>query len=209
MTRCRNQKAQPSARNAILVAGVAACATVATIFPAIAQSQDSVLVDVGACIELETREEQLECYESRVSDELRERRVESGAEETETATAADTATIESSREPAPPPRTETARPERDEPPASDNRREVAAAEPEESPSAAEDEIVATVTSLRELAPNTFIIYLDNDQVWKQNRPKQYRLSVGAEVRLRPTQWGTSYRLTDPNLASFIQVERIR
>lgn len=178
-----------------------------------AQTQDRVLVDVAACLELKTREAQLECYESQVSDELRQRRVESGVEEPETVSSADAATTraEPAREASASSLTETDRSERDEPSASDNNRtrEVAAGRPETDTNETEDEIVATVTSLRELEPNTFMIYLDNDQVWRQNRPKTYPLRVGAEVRLRPTRWGTSYRLTDPNLASFIQVERVR
>jgi hypothetical protein len=71
------------------------------------------------------------------------------------------------------------------------------------------EIFATITALRELAPNTYAITLDNGQIWQMNAPRRYPLRVGLDVRLYSTRWGTSYRLTAPEHGSFVQVERRR
>ncbi len=71
------------------------------------------------------------------------------------------------------------------------------------------EVIATVAELRETLPNSYLITLDNGQVWRQNRPKWYPLQPGYKVRLYPSRWGSSYRLAADKLNSFIQVERVR
>lgn len=74
---------------------------------------------------------------------------------------------------------------------------------------AQPEIVATVAALRETVPNSYLITLDNGQVWRQTVPMPYRLREGLEVRLYPSRWGDSYRLTNEQLRGYIQVERVR
>jgi len=74
---------------------------------------------------------------------------------------------------------------------------------------ANPEIFATVAELRETVPNSYLITLDNGQVWRQTVPMAYGLREGAEVHLYPSRWGDSYRLTDEDLRGYIQVERVR
>lgn len=158
-----------------------------------AQPPDSVNVDVAACQALETRQAQIECYGERVEATLRTLDTESSAQAQTQA-----------RAPAAP------SDERDRPSQSAPQHEQAAAdENEHASSEPAENVVAKVVRLREIEPNAYLIYLDNDQIWRQNRPRRYALQVGAEVRLKPTRWGTSYRLTDPSLGGFIQVERIQ
>jgi hypothetical protein len=143
--------------------------------------------------DLKTRAEQVECYEDRVGEVLGARdNVQRGAKD-EPATPS-----EAAGEAA------VAATASDEP-----REEPVAAAASDEPDDAAGEIIAIVTDVRELEPNAYLIHLDNDQVWRQNRPKRYLLRVGAEVHLKPTHWGPSYRLTVPDQRSFIQVERVR
>jgi len=167
-------------RLSITAAGLGACLLIAA--PSGAQAPESANVDIADCLELESRERQLECVEERFEEALETR--EAAAEAAREAEAAAAAA------------------------ASEASRQAAAGLPGGG-SDEPDEIVATITSFREVEPNEFLISLDNGQVWRQNRPRRYLLRVGAEVRLRSTHFGPSYRLTDPEVGSFIQVERVR
>jgi hypothetical protein len=174
-----------------------------------AQPAESVAVDVGACLELETREAQVACYGELVADELDTRNAEPEAEAEAQLEAQASATdpIAASTSPS-----SEVEPERDLSRA--ERRAARRAEREQSREAERsdqqgDAVTATVTALRELEPNHWLITLDNDQVWRQNRAQRYLLEVGSEVTLRSSTWGPSYRLSDPNLGGFIQVERVR
>lgn len=193
---------------AIIGAALAGSASVATI--SYAQPSESLTVDVGACLDLPTREEQLQCYENRVADELRTRESDTSSNEpavpvsdnraAPSQTSSNARRVEA-REVAEPLRAEPAQAtlaEREGPP----RAEPVAV-------GADGEIVAQITSVRKVGPDTYEIQLDNGQIWRQNRPKRYLLLEGAEVRLNPTHWGSSYRLTDPNVGGFIQVGRVR
>jgi hypothetical protein len=104
--------------------------------------------------------------------------------------------VQSSRtNPAAPGATSTAPP----PPSSDAGR----GEPE-----APADIQATVAELRETVPNSYLITLDNGQVWRQTVPKYYPIQAGHPVRIYYSRW-RSYRLTNETLKGFIQVERVR
>ena len=70
------------------------------------------------------------------------------------------------------------------------------------------DIEARVAELRETVPNSYVITLDNGQVWRQTVPKAYGLRPGDEVRIYYSKWRT-YRLTNERLRSFIQIERVR
>ena len=202
------------------------------------QTTESLIVDVGACVNIQAREQRLECYENRVNEMLRVREFERGASQDANASASRA----------------SARAEAEaEAEAESNRQrnaEVAAAAASEQRSAAEEqvaqdremsraeqralrraeraradaqaaadaaaalaaapvEVTATVTELREVEPNMLMITLDNGEVWRQNRALRYPMKVGAVVTLRPSSWGPSYRLTDPAIGGFIQVEQRR
>lgn len=193
-----------------------------------AQTSDTVLVDVGSCVDLESREAQLECLEILLDDELSAPDAGRAGDESasssvnpDAASAASTATEPEAGLPwrdevrtADLPRESIESTEDTAPAAPLTRSERRAARDREreqrnQESAAVPEITATVTELRELEPNHWLITLDNDQVWRQNRARRYMLEVGDEVTLRSSSWGPSYRLTDPDRGGFIQVERVR
>ncbi len=156
-----------------------------------AQNSDALNVDLAQCVALESEEARFACYQERVDAALAHEEdpvaveSESGAERPRPAPAAQPAA-----EPAP---------------------AAAAATRANQPAVEQEpeEIFGTITALRERTPNTWVITLDNGQVWHMNRPKRYPLRVGQDVRLYQTGWGSSYRLTAPEHGSFVQVERIR
>jgi hypothetical protein len=71
------------------------------------------------------------------------------------------------------------------------------------------EIFGTITALRELSPDMWVITLDNGQVWQMNQSKPYPLRVGLEARVYETRWGNAYRLSVPEHGGFVQVRRAR
>lgn len=70
------------------------------------------------------------------------------------------------------------------------------------------DIEARIAEIRETVPNSYVITLDNGQVWRQTVPKAYPLQPGHAVRIYYSRW-RSYRLTNETLKGFIQVERAR
>ncbi len=72
------------------------------------------------------------------------------------------------------------------------------------------ELVDSVSGIKLVQHNTLEITLGSGQVWRQMINRRYPLKVGDEVRLRPTGFGTSFRLSAARLdgSGFIQVERI-
>ena len=181
-------------------------------------ASDRVVVDVEDCVRLDTRDEQLACYAERVNEVVRAR------EGNDTSTAAERPAVDAAT-PEPPSSRASSRAERREAIEVERRRQDAAAKAAAAEEAAQlaaqaaaavddpshiaGEIVASIIALRQVEPDTYLITLDNDQIWRQNQPKRYTLRVGAEVRLRPTEWGPSYRLTDPRVGGFISVKRLR
>jgi hypothetical protein len=153
-----------------------------------AQEADSVTVDVGQCTKLESPEERFACYEARVETELRER--------DSAARAGDSRSPGSAESPA----------QATEPPAqaADASNQSAAARAEEPV-----EIVGVIASLRETVPNSYIITLEDGQVWRQTYPERYPLRAGQRVTLSPTRWGESYRLEGDGLNGYIQVAKVR
>lgn len=77
------------------------------------------------------------------------------------------------------------------------------------PAAAEGEYRATIVAIRERLPSSYVITLDNGQIWEQVEPKRYPLRPGLEVRLYPTQWGPRYRLSGVGTGGHIQVRRVQ
>ena len=167
------------------------------------QPSDNVTIDVSDCVALEKPGERLDCFERQLE---AERQRAAAASRSPPAPAASAPAVPTSPAPAPvaSPRetARTATPDAVETIRGRRGRE----EPAEQPN---QELVAVVTDLRETVPNTWLITLDNGQVWRQSPPKFYPLRQGHEVRLYPTGWGPSYRLTVAELRGFIQVERVR
>lgn len=202
-----------AARTAMLTA--LAGTGLAAAHVAAAQQGEDLSIDVTSCVELESDLERFACYESQVEAARR-----AGDATTDRGPAAAAA-----EEPEPAAAARRAEPEPEAPSAA---REAAAVEdvdvsarPEPGDrfgfrnlreEAAEDdapELVATIAALRETVPNAYLITLENGQIWRQSRPHRYPLQVGYEVRIYPSRWGSSYRLTSDILNGFIQVERVR
>lgn len=71
-----------------------------------------------------------------------------------------------------------------------------------------DELIDTVASLQQLGPNLWVITLESGQRWQQMLSKRYALQAGDDVRIYPTRWGSSFRLSAERLGGYIQVERV-
>jgi hypothetical protein len=82
--------------------------------------------------------------------------------------------------------------------------EAALAEP-----APPEEIRSAIAALDERRPNEHLITLENGQVWRQSLAKRYPLRVGQAIRIYPTRWGDSFRLTAIESNGYIQVERMQ
>jgi hypothetical protein len=151
---------------------------------AVGQDSENVTVEVGECVDLELPEERFACYEAQVEAALR---------------ADDQAVTAEPHEH--PPVTQQA----------EARENASGGDRTTQPPRGQSpqEFVGTVTALRETVPNSFVITLDNGQVWRQMRPKWYPLRPGQRVRIYSTNWGNAFRLTAEELNSFIQVERVR
>ena len=197
----------------VAVAVAAITGGLAGVQPALAQDSDRLAVDLGECVDLQSPEERFECYENRVEAARREPSDAAPPPEPQSRSEA------RPRAPAAP------APQGDRPSAGSARaqsapRQDAAPAPRnaqrsDSDEAREDaeertELIGTIAALRETVPNSYLITLENGQVWRQMRPRSfYNLQVGHRVRIYPTGWGKSYRLTVDELNGFIQVERIR
>ena len=65
-----------------------------------------------------------------------------------------------------------------------------------------------IAALRKI-PDGWVITLESGQVWRQTVSRRYALREGQEVKISPSQWGSSYRLVVSQLGGFIRVERIQ
>jgi hypothetical protein len=70
------------------------------------------------------------------------------------------------------------------------------------------ELIDTIASIRQIGQGMSVITLSSGQKWQQMITKRYFLKEGEEVRIYPTIWGNSYRLTSKRLGGFIQVKRV-
>jgi len=72
-----------------------------------------------------------------------------------------------------------------------------------------NELIARVAEIKELNPNRFLITLQNGQVWEQMQTRRFALAEGDEIRIYPSRWGSSYRLSSRSHKGYIQVQRLR
>jgi hypothetical protein len=196
------------------------------VYPALGQSSDSVTVDVGRCVDLESPEQRFACYEAEV-EAVREARGAGRPEAAETESsdhAAGPVSAGSSGSGAPEDRAVSsgraagsaaagpaagARQGSDASTAASRGAGGRGTDAERANDEDAREIVSTIVDVRETRSNTSLVTLDNGQIWRQMQPKWYPMRPGQAVRLYPTSWGNSYRLTAEDLNSFIQVERVR
>jgi hypothetical protein len=191
-------------------AAIAAAGLLLATAAAFGQDSGSVTVDVGKCVDLESPEDRLACFEAQVDGARR------GAERAPASTERSRRAAEA--EPAPAaPRTDAGAATADRPPAAtqpaDAEKPRRAANRDDAPRRQRkgevQEYAATVTALRETVPNAWLITLDNGQVWRQMRPQWYPLQPGQRVRVYSTNWGRAFRLTNDEMRGFLQVERVR
>jgi hypothetical protein len=71
-----------------------------------------------------------------------------------------------------------------------------------------EELHDRVESLRTTPAGDWIVTLASGQVWQQSIPGSYNLRRGQEVRIYPSKWGNTFRLSAKDLNGFIQVRRI-
>lgn len=71
------------------------------------------------------------------------------------------------------------------------------------------ELVDVVAAVKPLSQNMIEVTLESGQVWRQMLSKRYPIKVGETVTIRPTRWGSAYRLTSERVSGFIQVQRIK
>jgi len=174
--------------------------------PASAQDSDALNVDLSQCVGLATEQARFECYQERVDAALENRDVSPQGAAVEPASPARPAAAAAPAAAAVP-ATPAAAPAPTAPPIQSAARTQVnrSIEPEPEP----EEIFGTIAALQERGPNIWVITLDNGQIWAMNLPRRYPLRVGQDVKVYPTQWGSSYRLTVPEHGSFVQVERVR
>jgi len=166
-------------KRGLRITGVAALIASTAAVQSVAAQIDSVVVEVGECVDLPSPEQRLACFEAQV--EAARSAPPAAAAAAAPAAASSTAPEDFGlREPEP--------------------KEVREAPPE---------IHAKVVELRETVPNAFLITLDNGQVWRQTQPKyDYVLRPGSDVRIFASRW-RSFRLDSPQQRGYIQVERVR
>lgn len=154
---------------------------------AFGQAADNVTIDARRCMQIESADERLACFESQVS----------------TAPAA-----------APAPSAPAAPASSAVPPRSVD---VGAAPAQAAPAAAastaaESAVVSVgnITSVQAREPNRYLITLDNGEVWEQRvAERSPRPLVGQGVRIERTHWGSHQRLYIEGLNGFLQVQRVR
>jgi hypothetical protein len=165
-----------------------------------AEKPDDLSIDVGECIKLESEHERFACYEHQVAAARRKSGDAEAAPD-----GGKTSRSETSARPA-----EPAQPAAEATKQAEAQRHRAARKHGADEDAERGEaIVGTIAVLDEIAPERYLITLSDGQVWRQTRSGLYPLRVGNRVRIYPTRWGASYRLTVEELRGFIQVDRVR
>jgi len=74
----------------------------------------------------------------------------------------------------------------------------------------DQELLDTITGLRQREPGRWLITLASGQVWYQTNSSRIRLREGMAVRIYPSPLGGSFRLagTDGSSTGFVQVTRV-
>lgn len=156
--------------------------------PAARAQPDDVTVEISRCVDLKSPEERRACYGAQVDAAIQERERSAASAAAPATPAPANAAPDTARSAAEPIRPQRA------------RRDGGADQPT---------IVAKIAELRETVPNSYLITLDNGQVWRQSRSKWHPLRIGQGVRILPTGWGKSFRLFGDGLSGYIQVEQVR
>jgi hypothetical protein len=158
----------------------AACWFAAIVESGFAQDDGRVTIDARRCVELESPDERLACFEEEVSEAERDPNPPT--------------TLPTATRPQAAPQVEIPRVQ-----AQQNRNEADN----------RTEWVGSITELQERLPRRYLITLDTGQVWEQRVAESYALRVGQRVRIYGSRWGRSHRLEADGVNGFIQVDRVR
>ena len=165
---------------------------------ALGQDSGSVTVDVEHCLELESATARRACFGAQVDEVLGER----GSVESENRSQViEASNADQNRRTEDETSIERELPVR----AATETRAVDQSRESETD---ESEYFGTIVAMRERLPFSYLITLDNGQIWEQTQPKRYPLRPGLEVRIYPSRWG-GYRLTGVGSGGNIQVRRLR
>jgi hypothetical protein len=184
---------------------------------AVGQNGASVVVDLAECVDIVVDHERFACYERRVAESTQREQAREENVPGSNSAAIDAAPASQSPAPLPsaasldPPATESLEERRsardaERLQAKEERAQRKAAR-DEPPEGEEPGFISSITQLRETVPNAWLVALDNGEVWEQIDPKPYRLKEGMQVRIYASNWGSSYRLTAPDLNGFIRVRQ--
>lgn len=214
----------------------AACTVLASGASAWAQQSDGLIVDLGMCVDLDSPGARFDCYERQVQQALEQRRAALRAEPPGAATVTEPRSAQNdaavtARAPADSPQVGASTPAGRARPAARSdgsgraatsgsaraealepapeRDSVSAPAARDEASAEVEEITSVIADLRERVPNSYLITLENGQIWRQVQPRFYALRTGQNVRIYQGGWTDSFRLTVPELNGFIRVERVR
>jgi len=179
-----------------------------------AQDGRALLIDVADCVEIESPSERFRCYEAKVDAALGETRESDAARAAEVSgvTAESTARAAGAQSGGVTPARELeleAAPSVNESDFGLRRSNKDLRRERRREREQREELFGTVASVRETVPNSYVVTLENGQVWRQVRPKFYPLRPGHQVRIYSTGWGDDYRMSAEGLNGFIQVERVR
>jgi hypothetical protein len=156
---------------------------------AVAQSSADTAAAIEACAQIKEQALRLECFDKLAQP--------APARSAEAAAVAPPAAVDPQRRAAAPPPAPA--------PAANvpTKRQARAADREES------EVLSSVAALREIQPGRVEVTLANGQVWRQTYSDSYNLRVGHEVKIYPSGFGKSFRLTSIEVRGFTQVERVK
>jgi hypothetical protein len=183
-------------RESAFAASCVAFASVMLAAQSTAQESDRVTIDAARCLELESPDERLACFERQVGEARSGERAEPPA--TTIPQPAPSAAAPAATPPAPPAALPTP-----------DRTVDVAQQPQRERADAQGEWVGSITALSQRMPNRYVVTLDNGQVWEQQLAERYPLQVGQRVRVYQSRWGETYRLQAEGKNGFIQVTRAR
>lgn len=166
-----------------------------------AQDSGRVTIDASRCLEIESADERLACFERQVGEARAPERNDPPAP-------APRATPQAATPPVgvPPVATPQAAPPATPTP---DRTVDVADQPQRDRADAQGEWVGSITALRQRLPDRWVVTLDNGQMWEQQLAERYPLAVGQRVRVYQSRWGEAYRLQADGKNGFIQVTRVR
>lgn len=196
--------------NKMLATTMLLCTTIGAV-----HAQDAVFVDIAPCMAMATDNDRHDCYDRLEAAVRAAQQLPASPVATVTAPAAPTAAqvpVPASIPAQAPPAAVAGVVEA--PAVSDAVETFGTQTPVEarvqSNESGEQELLDTITGLRQREPGRWLITLASGQIWYQTNSSRIRLREGMAVRIYPSPLGGSFRLagTDGNSTGFVQVTRV-